>query len=200
MHPEKRDFLFPPHSFSHVNKTSHFPLVFYLIFLFINQNAHQPEPAQIPLPLTSDINLTDPRAIAYATGRSPAPKAGGSRRKKQPASVLTCAPISLKAKGKRKRQELDSDSNSTSDSDVEQAAGRHGGHRPGAGNYKDCDLDELLRLTERELPLGQIGWQKIGSRFKTWANPNNRPVRDAKSLERKFKQVSFHLLVSLIIS
>jgi hypothetical protein len=81
---------------------------------------------------------------------------------------------------------------SQNNSDIEQAARTtmHGGRRPGANNYKDIDLDELLNLTERELPLGQKGWQKISSRFKTWAKANNRPVRDTKSLETKFKQVS----------
>ena len=105
-----------------------------------------------------------------------------------------------KAKSKRKREDLDSGSDSQNNSDIEQPARTtgHGGRRPGAGNYKDIDLDELLNLTERELPLGQKGWQKISSRFKIWAKANNRPVRDAKSLEAKFKQVSLFLFSYMI--
>ena len=60
---------------------------------------YQPRPAQIPLPLTSDADLTEPHMIAHAIGHSPAPKAGGSRWKKQPASILTES-ILPKAKSK----------------------------------------------------------------------------------------------------
>ncbi|KJA19644.1 hypothetical protein HYPSUDRAFT_56502 [Hypholoma sublateritium FD-334 SS-4] len=142
----------------------------------------------------------------HPTGHAPMPTAGpsrhsattkvaGSRRKKavSPPPKKTAA-----AKGKRKRTAADSDlddSEALTDSEDERPATTavttgHGGRRPGAGNYKDCDLTELLDLTEKQLPLGQRGWQKVYKEYEVWAKANGRPLRDARSLELKFKSLA----------
>jgi len=64
------------------------------------------------------------------------------------------------------------------------------GRRAGSGNYNDMDTKALLKYVEAELPLGPRGWRSIHSKFKKWARDHQRPDRESKSLETKFKQVS----------
>jgi hypothetical protein len=71
-----------------------------------------------------------------------------------------------------------------------EVASRRG--RPnGSGNYADQDIKTLLLLIEAELPVGSRGWQAVHSRYSKWAGNKARPQRTAKSLENKFRQVSF---------
>lgn len=143
---------------------------------FINYSNPAPDPACIPLPVSSDHDLRHGPTIASAVGYKPAIKAGGSR---------------SKAPGKRKVADIsDMDSvDSGDESGVAKARGTHGGRRPGAGNYKDDDISELLRLVEEELPIGGHGWKRVSVRYEQWATRKGRPVRDVKALETKFKGV-----------
>jgi len=64
----------------------------------------------------------------------------------------------------------------------------------GAANYSSDDLDGLFDILEELLPLGGNAWNSASDEFNSWAEENGRPTRTAKSLELKFKQVSFVLL------
>jgi type IV secretory pathway VirB10-like protein len=147
------------------------------------------------LPIQSDNVPFDPYpppppSQAPGTRHPPTSKAGGSRRKR------AASPLAKKSNAKGKRRRVDSDldepSEAMTDSEDERPAAAtagHGGRRAGAGNYKDADLTKLLDLTQKELPVGQRGWQKIHKEYETWAKANSRPIRDARSLELKFKSV-----------
>jgi hypothetical protein len=76
----------------------------------------------------------------------------------------------------------------SSSSDDEKPIAKRG-RRTGAGNYTEGDLAQLLTLVEEELPIGQRGWKKVHEKFAKWAKKNNRPERDVKSVEAKYKQV-----------
>ena len=148
-----------------------------------------PDPCRIPLPATSDADLHHGPTIASAVGCKPVAKTGGSRHK---ATASTS-----KGKGKRKSYDIsDVDSMDTGDeSEAPKAKRAHGGRRPGAGNYKDADIDELLRLVDEVLPIGGNGWKRIGVRYEQWATRNSRPARNAKALEEKFKGVCLPFLM-----
>jgi hypothetical protein len=159
---------------------------------------HAPDPQFIPLPSTSDGDLLHGPTIAKATGHLAAPKVAGSR---HPNRSLAPSPRPTQSKdnGKRKREDL-SDFEDLSDVSEPQAKqSTHGGRRPGAGNYGEPELKELLRLVESCLPFGQTGWQRVHARYNTWAKKNKKPLRDVKALEAKFKTVS-SLLLSFFLS
>ncbi|KAF8174379.1 hypothetical protein BJ912DRAFT_60760 [Pholiota molesta] len=141
-----------------------------------------------------DPGFDPPRPLpsqAPGTRHVPTSKVGGSRRKRVPSPP----PQTSHGKGKRRRVDFDVDepSEALTDSEDERPvvpATGHGGRRAGAGNYKDSDLTELLNLTQKELPVGQRGWQRIHKAYAVWAKLNSRPVRDARSLELKFKSLA----------
>ena len=114
------------------------------------------DPTLIPLPTTSDADLHGPTA-ASASGCTPAVKVAGSCRKVIP---------DLKGKGKRRLEEMSEldVSDSEGESEPSKAKNAHSGHQPGAGNYQDADLKELLCLVEGELPIGGHGWKQIDRR------------------------------------
>jgi len=97
---------------------------------------------------------------------------------------------SSKGKGKRKRDQGSELEDASDLSEPEPSAKRHGGRRAGAGNYKEAELNEILNLVEKELPLGQSGWKRIHARYATWATKNKTTIRDARAIENKFKSVS----------
>jgi hypothetical protein len=68
-----------------------------------------------------------------------------------------------------------------------------GGREKGTANYSEDDIDALHDILERILPIGGKAWGNVEEEFASWAELNGRPVRTAKSLEAKFKQVSDHL-------
>jgi len=74
------------------------------------------------------------------------------------------------------------------------------GRPHGAGNYMAEDVSALLDLVEKELPLGQWGWQTIHCQFTKWARLNCCPERALKSLETKYKQVGPHISSSIYYS
>jgi hypothetical protein len=59
----------------------------------------------------------------------------------------------------------------------------------GAANYSTEDIEALLDILEEQLPLGGKAWIAASDDFSKWAEENGWPVRTAKSLELKFKQV-----------
>lgn len=150
------------------------------------------DPATIPLPVTSDIDLHHGLSIAAAVGYKSAPKVAGARRSKP--NFSGPGEPSTKAKGKRKCVDISSasgsDSDDTSNAPVTTKKASHGGRRPGAGNYGNAEIKQLLRLTEKELPVGQNRWKRIHAKYEAWAAKHGQSCRDAKSLETKFKMVS----------
>lgn len=64
------------------------------------------------------------------------------------------------------------------------------GRATGAVNYAPEDLEGLFDILEEQLPLGGRAWNSAADDYNQWAEENGRPVRTAKSLELKFKQVS----------
>ena len=139
------------------------------------------DPTLIPLPTTSDADLHGPN-VASASGCTPAVKVAGSCRKVIP---------DLKGKGKCRLEEMSEldVSDSEGESVPSKAKNAHGGRRPGAGNYQDADLKELLHLVEEELPIGGHGWKQISTRYAQWASHHSWPTCDSKALEMKFKMV-----------
>ena len=75
---------------------------------------------------------------------------------------------------------------------------RHG-HPSGARNYTNADMKALLKFIEAELPLGNRGWRVVHAWYTKWAHTNRRPERTLKSLDTKFRQVCFILLLSCVI-
>jgi len=148
-----------------------------------------PIPTDVPLPQSFDNDLTHGPTIAAATGHAPASFVAGSRRSEQVHSKSTSASRTSRGKGKRSHE---------SSSDDEKPIAKRGRHA-GAGNYTEGDLSQLLTLVEEELPIGQRGWKKVHEKFAKWAKKNNRPERDCKSIETKYKQVCPLLLVPCAI-
>jgi hypothetical protein len=69
--------------------------------------------------------------------------------------------------------------------------GKRKGRQPGAVNYSDDEIDMLLDLVETHLPIGQEGWNEIEREYAVWAKENERVTRNTKSLENKYKSVSY---------
>ena len=65
------------------------------------------------------------------------------------------------------------------------------GRTRGSPNYKFREVEVLLDLIEEELPIASKGWRVVGARFRDWAIVTDHPARTDRSLELKFKQVSF---------
>ncbi|KAG1723304.1 uncharacterized protein EDB91DRAFT_1255695 [Suillus paluster] len=63
------------------------------------------------------------------------------------------------------------------------------GRPSGSNNYTTADTKALLGFVEKELPLGQRGWQAIHAKFSEWATKWGRPDRKVSSLKTKFKQL-----------
>jgi len=144
---------------------------------------------QIPLPDDNDNDFPPPHQILTSVAR-PAIKVAGSRR------VVNPDP-----KGKGKGREVTplirgSKQTSSQTPSEEPDAKRRRGRGPGIANYSNEDIDGLLDILEELLPTGGKGWNTAGDEFRVWAEENGRPVRTAKSLESKYKQVglNFHSL------
>lgn len=143
---------------------------------------------QTPLPTGSDDDLSDGPTVARSQGRVPVEKVAGSRRDtKGKGKEKETAPRQVKGKGRAaptssRKRKLDSEEE---DDDTYKR-----GRPRGAGNYQADDVSALLDFIEKELPLGQRGWQAVHRRYTRWARINLRPERVVKSIETKFKQVS----------
>lgn len=145
------------------------------------------DPALLPLPEDDHDDREIQRASAaslLAARAQPAVKVAGQRRKgKGKARAVDDAPVT---KGTKRKAGA-----TAAGVEVKKRRGR----APGASNYTEEDIDSLLNIAELTLPTGGKGWVKIEDIFSDWAVENGRPVRSAKSLESKFKQVRFPILI-----
>ncbi|KAA1473662.1 hypothetical protein DENSPDRAFT_882210 [Dentipellis sp. KUC8613] len=158
---------------------------------------HRLDPAQVPLPATHDDDLSEPAAIAHATGHAASTKVAGSRRKgKQP--MTTSSQSRRKSKGKQRAEDETpaqlrgtkrAQPDHPDDLDDEDAPLPKRGRPASSRNYSFDDQEALLDLVAEELPLGQRGWARIEKAFAKWAKVKGRPVRKLTSLETKYKQL-----------
>ncbi|KAJ7670956.1 hypothetical protein B0H17DRAFT_1245356 [Mycena rosella] len=125
------------------------------------------DPRLIALPVDDDHDISDPPTIAKSHGLKPAHKVAGSRQE-----------------GKGKKRQYSSNEAEDSDGPVNKR-----GRPQGSSNFSKADTKKLLDLTEKELPLGQKGWEVIKKGYSKWARANDRPERPGKSLENKYKQM-----------
>ena len=145
---------------------------------------------QTPLPDDNDNDFPPAHQILTSIA-CPATKVAGSRRVVHP---------NPKGKGKQREVVPPIRENKRTASHVpseEPDAKRRRGRGPGTANYSAEDIDGLLDILEELLPTGGKGWNTAGDEFKLWAEENGRPVRTAKSLESKYKQVSLPNFCSL---
>ncbi|KAJ6453365.1 hypothetical protein C8R45DRAFT_633831 [Mycena sanguinolenta] len=129
------------------------------------------DPRLRPLPEDNDSDF-DPPAVAKLRGLKPATKVASVRQKDK--------------RGKKRARSSDCDD--SDDSDVAPAP-KHRGRPKGSTNFNGRDVNKLLDLAEALLPLAGNGWKKLTKDHNTWADKHDRPLRDAKSLEAKFKQL-----------
>ncbi|KAJ7184569.1 hypothetical protein C8R46DRAFT_1064468, partial [Mycena filopes] len=127
------------------------------------------DPRLMPLPNDDDDDLSEPAAIAKSRGLKSAAKVGGVRQVD---------------KGKKRARSPDSDSESDTPATAPPAKR---GRPKGSSNFNDADTGKTLDLAAKYKPMGQKGWARVTRRHNKWARKQNRPVRDAKSLESKFK-------------
>lgn len=160
-----------PHNFGHTqlnSSASSFPAA---------------EPTSTPLPDDRDDDFPSPHLLLGRMAR-PASKVAGVRRSES------------KSKGKQKAIDLPVPSGSgirkrkvsalaPQSADVKKPRGR----ATGAANYAPEDLEGLFDILEEQLPLGGKAWNSAADDYNQWAEENGRPVRTAKSLELKFKQL-----------
>jgi len=145
-------------------------------------------PPNLPLPDDRDASLPPPHRLAEKLAR-PAVKIAGARR----------APADPKGKGKQRATEPGPSAPVASGSNLKRKAStplsgvekKSKGRAVGAANYSSDDLDGLFDILEELLPLGGNAWNSASDEFNAWAEENGRPTRTSKSLELKFKQVSF---------
>ncbi|ETP30515.1 hypothetical protein F442_20518 [Phytophthora nicotianae P10297] len=58
----------------------------------------------------------------------------------------------------------------------------------GTTNYSMADIDRMLCLVEKVLPLGKDEWERLAASFNA-SKPRGAPEREFESLRRKFKQL-----------
>ncbi|KAF9043916.1 hypothetical protein BJ165DRAFT_1528500 [Panaeolus papilionaceus] len=142
----------------------------------------QPHRSSYTLPADDeDDEVPHPREILRSVAR-PAPKVAGSRR--------SSPPPSSKSKGKQKAiNNVSSTLKRKAKALVGREAKKFKGRSTGSPNFSAEDIDALLEIAEEKLPLGGKGWESAADEYTDWAELNSRPVRTAKSLELKFKQL-----------
>ncbi|KAF8175938.1 hypothetical protein K438DRAFT_1847299 [Mycena galopus ATCC 62051] len=119
-----------------------------------------------------DVSDLDAPTTSKIRSLQPATKIGGVRQKDK--------------KGKKRSRSSDSDAG---DSDAAPAPKQRG--RPkGSPNFSGSDISRLLDIVSQRLPLGSKGWKEVTKGHNRWAKESDRPVRNAKSLEAKFKQLA----------
>ncbi|TDL17815.1 hypothetical protein BD410DRAFT_843264 [Rickenella mellea] len=134
------------------------------------------DPALIPVPASDDTDLTHGPTILQSRGQQPTEKIAGSRTKRSGKEKT-----SVKATKKQKQA-----SDVESDDDGKRRKGKKG--RPaGSGNYAKDDTMALLGFIKEVLPSGQREWTQVHQLYSRWARRNDRPRRDVKSLENRYK-------------
>lgn len=137
-----------------------------------------------PLPDDGDEDFPSPHLLLGRMAR-PASKVAGVRHSESKSRGKRKAvdpPVSS-GSGVRKRKVS---APAHQSADVKKPRGR----ATGAVNYSPEDLEGLFDILEEQLPLGGRAWNSAADDYNQWAEENGRPVRSAKSLELKFKQVS----------
>jgi hypothetical protein len=129
------------------------------------------DPHLLPLPYNNDHDLSDPHAIAKAS-LIPAAKVAGARQK-----------------GKKRQLSSDSSDDSDVPAPKRHGGGGRGGWPAGSTNFSTNDTTCLLDIVKRKKPLGQKGWAAVTKRYNKWAKVNNRPERELKALDAKYKSV-----------
>ncbi|KAJ7727416.1 hypothetical protein B0H16DRAFT_1779512, partial [Mycena metata] len=72
-----------------------------------------------------------------------------------------------------------------SDSDAAPPTKR--GRPKGSPNFNDADTNKALDLAEKYKPASKKAWKKVAVNFNKWAVELDKPKRDTKSLEAKYK-------------
>jgi hypothetical protein len=157
----------------------------------VASSSHTIDPALITVPSDHDADLSDGPTIAKAKGRCAAEKVAGVRQKAKGKKKEGTS----KGKGRVLQPESVSIQKHQQISDDEDVLDEKCGRPRGAGNYMPEDVTALLDFVEKELPLGQRGWQSIHRYFTRWASLNGRPERLVKSLETKYKQVCSYVFI-----
>ena len=62
---------------------------------------------------------------------------------------------------------------------------KRGGKTRGVCNYTLEDLNILIDIMEDVLPVIEIHWTQVTSRYNLWAQENTCPSRDSTSLQKK---------------
>ncbi|KAJ3511822.1 hypothetical protein NLJ89_g3877 [Agrocybe chaxingu] len=175
----------PPHDNMHDGPNG--PHLYQINGPSIPSSSTQPiiDPALISLPDDSNDDLTDGPTIAKAHGHLPTSKVAGARRDKGKAKAKAAPSAPRGAKGKakavadpsrkRKRQAVSED-----DEDEDEGAKR--GRPRGSGNYTADDTSTLLDFVEKELPLGQRGWERIHQTKFKQLSKTTKPTGDAYCL------------------
>ncbi|KAJ6527142.1 hypothetical protein B0H19DRAFT_1385536 [Mycena capillaripes] len=109
-----------------------------------------------------------------------------------PISLILAFFLSLRAttvggvrkKDKGKKRGLPYDSSDNSDVPVAKR-----GRPQGSSNYNKDNTKQFLKLAAKLLPIGAKGWKALTINFNQWAIENERPERDVKSLETKYRQL-----------
>ncbi|KAF7358365.1 hypothetical protein MVEN_00886500 [Mycena venus] len=129
---------------------------------------HLIDPRLLPLPRSDDRDLGNLYTIAKAS-LCPATKVGS---------------IHQKDKGKKRQLPSDSSDDSNNAGPVPKR-----GRPQGSSNYNKEYTKVILKIIEKVLPIGSKGWGVVTLRFNKYAVKNNRPERDVKSIETKYKQL-----------
>ncbi|KAF9019861.1 hypothetical protein BDZ89DRAFT_1206543 [Hymenopellis radicata] len=139
------------------------------------------DPALMPLPNDKDDDFPPPHKIAASIAQ-PAAKIAGSRRSDP--------------KGKGKQRARDSETPALQKPAIKR---KRGGRTSGAANYTAEDMEALLDIVEIQLPIGGKGWNVCTEEFNIWAVENERPKREAKSLEKQVQAIErAHQIESLM--
>lgn len=72
----------------------------------------------------------------------------------------------------------------------ETKSGAKRGRKPGAAGYSQTELNKLLHLINKGLPIGGAGWDLIVDQYNQWAKKNGYTCdRARKALRTKFDAV-----------
>lgn len=61
----------------------------------------------------------------------------------------------------------------------------------GVPNYSSAEVDALLDIVERILPLGAHHWARVAEQYREWAAANDGTPRDQDSLESEFDKMNY---------
>jgi hypothetical protein len=129
----------------------------------------------------------------------------GQKRKRQATTQRTRAgeATTKTAKGKKKapaKKRLplpDPDLSEDPEEQDEPAAPRRG-RQPGARQYSNEELDQLLDIIANHKPNGPDAWRRVESHYSIWAKANNYPVRKLSGLRQKYDEVRDYICMPML--